>query len=159
MGISAELYNEIDRLRRSVSELRQECERLNEWSKTVWCTSCLNSGWIDSDGTCGNCPLGRVKGERQLLKEENERLKSGRFTQAELQNLCHTFSEQDKKAFCNGCIEYQKKLFGESPTDKLKKAALDVYNNAYYYSDALSTVDSNLIDELKIIIDNYFEDD
>lgn len=44
---------------------------------------------------------------------EIHRLKEGNFTEEEFQNLCHNFSEEDKCRFKQGCIDYQKKLFGE----------------------------------------------
>lgn len=48
----------------------------------------------------------------QKLEEENKRLREGRFTDPELQNLCHNLDEKDERAFSAGCVEYQKKLFG-----------------------------------------------
>ena len=42
-----------------------ECERL----KKLWCMSCMNTGYIDSDGCCGNCPLGRAKSQIWMLEE------------------------------------------------------------------------------------------
>lgn len=45
--------------------------------------------------------------------QEIERLLRGDFTEEEFQNLCHNFSEDDAQRFCNGCIEYNKKMFGE----------------------------------------------
>ncbi len=47
------------------------------------------------------------------LIEEIKRLKRGDFTEEEFQNLCHNFSEEDKDKFRQGCVDYQKKLFGE----------------------------------------------
>ena len=46
-------------------------------------------------------------------EKEIERLKAGKFTPEELQNLCHNLKEEDEQAFKQGCIDYQKKLFGE----------------------------------------------
>lgn len=46
--------------------------------------------------------------------EEIDRLKAGRFTEDEFQNLCHTFSADDACRFRQGCEEYQRKLFGSS---------------------------------------------
>lgn len=57
-----------------------------------------NIGIIDSDNS---------------LEKEIERLKAGRFTEEEFQNLCHTFSEDDECRFKAGCVEYHKKLFGD----------------------------------------------
>lgn len=52
-----------------------------------------------------------------LLEKENKRLKSGDFTEEEFQNLCHSFGEDDYNRFCDGCDEYQKKLFGKCRSD------------------------------------------
>ncbi len=52
------------------------------------------------------------------LEEEIARLKRGDFTPEELQNLCHNLDESDREAFCKGCLEYQKKLFGHLDVDK-----------------------------------------
>jgi hypothetical protein len=57
----------------------------------------------------------------EFLKNEIERLKSGNFTEEEFQNLCHNLTTDDAERFCNGCEEYQKKLFGYSPISKLKE--------------------------------------
>lgn len=54
------------------------------------------------------------------LRAENARLRSGSFTPAELQNLCHNLPETDKEAFFAGCAEYQQRLFGESAVDQLR---------------------------------------
>lgn len=45
-------------------------------------------------------------------QREVERLRTGRFTPEEFQNLCHGFDENDKEVFVAGCLEYQRKLFG-----------------------------------------------
>jgi len=50
--------------------------------------------------------------------EDVGRLRAGKFTPEELQNLCHNVSEADKVAFFAGCAEYQRKLFGESAHDR-----------------------------------------
>ena len=47
--------------------------------------------------------------------DEIERLKNGKFTEAEFQNLCHEFSADDACRFRAGCDEYFEKLFGRKP--------------------------------------------
>lgn len=60
----------------------------------------------------------------QALRDEVARLKRGDFTAEEFQNLCHNLPEDcTSEAFCNGCEEYQKKLFGESPITALRLEA------------------------------------
>jgi hypothetical protein len=59
--------------------------------------------------------------EVEELKLEIKRLKEGRFTEEEFQNLCHTFTKDDAERFCNGCEEYQKLLFGYSPITELRE--------------------------------------
>jgi hypothetical protein len=58
------------------------------------------------------------------LRDENERLKSGRFTKDEIHDICHnlhgTVSAQD---FADGCAEEQRRLYGCSP-DRDELAAL-----------------------------------
>lgn len=63
--------------------------------------------------------------ERDILLEtlaylagEVQRLKEGRFTPEEFQNLCHMKQVQDGfESFAQGCREYQKKLFGKCDED------------------------------------------
>lgn len=66
------------------------------------------------------------------LREENERLKSGRFSPDELQQLCHHLSEQpaQRDAFLQGCGDYQRKLFGTDQREQLFLAALAALNAA-----------------------------
>lgn len=52
------------------------------------------------------------------LEEEVARLKEGKFTPEELQNLCHNLPKENLVAFGKGCEEYQKSLFGNSYKDK-----------------------------------------
>lgn len=63
-----------------------------------------------SDFVCPQCS--GLEEEIDQLKATIVRLKRGDFTPDELQNLCHNLDETDKEAFCKGCTEYQKKLFG-----------------------------------------------
>lgn len=58
--------------------------------------------------------LGPYNGKMiELLIKEVERLRKGDFTEEEFQNLCHNFSTEDACRFKQGCIEYQKQLFGD----------------------------------------------
>lgn len=51
------------------------------------------------------------------LEIELSRLREGRFTPEEFQNLCHNKDVQDGfDAFVSGCRDYQQKLFGRSAT-------------------------------------------
>lgn len=63
------------------------------------------------------------------LRAENERLKRGDFTPEELHALCHNLDEKGEpitaQAFCDGCEEYQKQLFGESPITTLRARLKD----------------------------------
>jgi hypothetical protein len=52
-------------------------------------------------------------------ESEADRLKAGRFTPEEFQNLCHTREVQDGfEAFGLGCIAYQRQLFGKSYVER-----------------------------------------
>lgn len=87
-----------------------------------------NGKWIDDMGCCkvcdGEIPYGHTYNcDIFKLEQEISRLKRGDFTELEFQNLCHKFNEDDKTRFCNGCEEYQKKLFGASPITELKEKA------------------------------------
>lgn len=64
------------------------------------------------------------------LRAEITRLKEGRFTPEEFQNLCHGFSEDDREAFCRGCEEYQAKLFG--PRDVQVGPGPDNYGEGWF---------------------------
>ena len=57
-----------------------------------------------------------------FLRSEIDRLKAGRFTDSEFHGLCHTIPESRRTAFCDGCDEYQRKLFGTCRTDQLRNA-------------------------------------
>ena len=56
--------------------------------------------------------------ELERLKLEIERLKSGKFTPEEFQNLCHEDKPVTAKEFAQGCCEYQRKLFGYSHSER-----------------------------------------
>jgi hypothetical protein len=79
--------------------------------------------WVD-EGACPIC-LTATAGMRG---EEIDRLKRGDFTPEEFQNLCHDLNDADRDHFCDGCEQYQIKLFGSSPITELKAelAALTV---------------------------------
>lgn len=47
------------------------------------------------------------------LRDEIQRLKSGRFTEEELQALCHAQGEDCPERFARGCVEYNRTLFGD----------------------------------------------
>lgn len=52
------------------------------------------------------------------LIAEVERLREGRFTPEEFQNLCHnTEIAKGFEAFADGCEDYQRKLFGRCRRD------------------------------------------
>jgi hypothetical protein len=58
--------------------------------------------------------LVRLKNQRiAALEAEVERLKEGRFSEAEFQRLCHNLSGCDRRRFESGCKEYQDQLFGK----------------------------------------------
>jgi hypothetical protein len=65
--------------------------------------------------------IDKISKKMVKMKEENERLKAGRFTEAEFQGLCHTFDENDVCRFKAGCDQYQKKLFGEKASLNYRK--------------------------------------
>lgn len=60
-------------------------------------------------------------------KEEVERLREGKFTPQEFQNLCHNRHFQElgttAREFFEGCAEYQKKLFGHCDRESLQLRA------------------------------------
>lgn len=86
----------------------------------------LALGYIDKlhfeghskNGDCQIAACILAKAVREL-DEDCERLKAGKFTKEEFNNLCH---ETDKPMTCEefsqGCCDYQKKLFGYSPFEK-----------------------------------------
>lgn len=61
----------------------------------------------------------------QQLRSENARLRSGNFTEGELQNLCHELGRSekhdDRQAFFDGCARYQKQLFGEADREQYQR--------------------------------------
>lgn len=75
--------------------------------------------------------LNGVMNSLATSQREVERLRAGSFTPQEFQNLCHNFDEKDREVFVAGCIEYQKKLFGESatplPSTRIRAAAEEIH--------------------------------
>jgi len=67
------------------------------------------------------CKDGCLACELEFQGSEVERLKAGNFTPEELQNLCHNLSDEDYSKFCDGCDEYQRKLFGKCRTEECCK--------------------------------------
>lgn len=62
----------------------------------------------------------------ELLKQDAE-IRALKQRVAELvQGLCHNLPESDYKPFCDGCDEYQKKLFGKCRTEELERKILDM---------------------------------
>lgn len=63
----------------------------------------------------------RLAFERDRLKEENNRLRSGELTEVEIHNLCHRLNETNptctRHEFERGCREFQDKLFGEKKSE------------------------------------------
>lgn len=60
--------------------------------------------------------------EMAALRSELKRFKEGDLSAEEVHNLCHNL-RADKvtpQQFCDGCEEYQKKLFGKSPIAELR---------------------------------------
>lgn len=53
-----------------------------------------------------------------FFMKDNQRLREGKFTEEEFQNLCHAFSPEDQERFKTGCKEYWKKLFGNGNTQE-----------------------------------------
>jgi hypothetical protein len=49
------------------------------------------------------------------------RILEGNFTEEEFQNFCHNLKTEDVERFCDGCEQYQIKLFGKSPITELRK--------------------------------------
>ncbi len=47
------------------------------------------------------------------LAAEVDRLRRGDFTEEEFQGLCHKFQEADACRFAQGCVDYNRKLFGD----------------------------------------------
>lgn len=62
---------------------------------------------------------------RLRLCAEIDRLKAGRFTPEEFQNLCHHLDETKRASFYQGCADYQRKLFGVSDRDLLQGVNAD----------------------------------
>src|SRR5688572_4912798 len=57
------------------------------------------------------CPFCKDTSIRSL-EGEIKRLKEGKFTPEELQNLCHKLDDSDCRLFLKECREHQLKLFG-----------------------------------------------
>lgn len=58
-------------------------------------------------------------------QREVERLRDGKFTAEEFQNLCHNLNGDDKTAFLDGCAKYQEQLFGVSAATSTRSACVE----------------------------------
>lgn len=74
--------------------------------------------------TCAEyAEVARLRDELDAARHEIARLLRGDFTAAEFQNLCH---HRDEHPACTaghfeaGCVEYQRLLFGEAESDRLR---------------------------------------
>lgn len=65
--------------------------------------------------------IGFLQSQLEQLRAENERLLRGDFTDQELQGFCHNLSEQDQRAFFEGCTKYQQRLFGTSVAEQVRE--------------------------------------
>ncbi len=66
-----------------------------------------------------NAAMTEIDSLRRLLAErdaEIERLKAGKFTPEEFHNLCHEDKPVSPGEFAEGCMAYQERLYGRSPT-------------------------------------------
>lgn len=61
---------------------------------------------------CKEEELEALKKRIECLECEISRLKGGKFTEDELQNLCHNLDSSQCKSFLKGCRSYQVSLFG-----------------------------------------------
>jgi hypothetical protein len=73
--------------------------------------------WNNFDRDC----VGALLAEINALHGEIARLKEGKFTDEELQALCHNLTTNDLSKFQAGCRDYQAKLFGP---EKVREAEL-----------------------------------
>lgn len=55
----------------------------------------------------------KIESTLNFLQKEVLRLKEGKFSPEELQNLCHNLTTLDRIAFLKGCKSEQEKLFGK----------------------------------------------
>lgn len=84
------------------------------------------------------------------LCAESDRLKAGRFTPEEFQNLCHHLDENDREAFCKGCAEYQEKLFGKGQSDRKRGESMvkALLNRAAFDEQEIERLRASLADAL-----------
>lgn len=61
--------------------------------------------------------------DTEKLIAENSRLRAGRFTAEEINNICHNLhGTVDARAFAHGCAQEQRKLYGVAPdADEVQK--------------------------------------
>lgn len=115
----------------ATAELQKKYEIANQdWAEDHTCLQnlCLKAGIAESKvlGDSYGVPCIQDLAEMlvEKLREENERLKEGKFTPQEFQNLCHNrhFTQLGTTSheFYEGCHLYQKQLFGESEREQLQ---------------------------------------
>lgn len=83
-------------------------------------TSALESACGEYNCSC-HYDLPALCATVKRLRAENERLLRGDFTDEELQGFCHNLSEQDQRAFFEGCTKYQQRLFGTSVAEQVRE--------------------------------------
>jgi pimeloyl-ACP methyl ester carboxylesterase len=70
---------------------------------------------------CPDCVDAIVESKNELVRE-NQRLLRGEFTEEEFQNLCHNLPEDCPEKFAEGCLAYNRKLFGDKSGLQRKEA-------------------------------------
>lgn len=71
--------------------------------------------------------------------DEIVRLRSGRLTPDELQNLCHNLTPSDRVAFFQGCEAEQRKLFGCGAVEQERQRCLAIVKIILDESDHLAS--------------------
>lgn len=111
----SELSNNVDRLEKELMDLslRDNIDFINEGCD-IAADKLLEiaENGRNHGGVFGGPKLEAAAQAILKLREENERLKRGDFTEEEFQNLCHNFKSEDRTRFVAGCTAYQEKLFG-----------------------------------------------
>lgn len=102
----------IEEYRRKYHGVRSYAEKFGEIEKLL----------IRAEGDKSHLLVLSVAYRVELLVEELLRLRAGKFTPPEIQNLCHDLNKSvSAEEFCQGCEAYQLLLYGRSPIKDLRE--------------------------------------
>ena len=112
-----QIINERDRAEKALQQAHLALGGDGEWAARIPRPSPPDSGDLALDvPELATLTMSRISELEVRLRDALDavaRLKMGEFTEEEFQALCHNLREDCPKRFADGCVAYNRKLFGE----------------------------------------------